>query len=380
MSRISRESFVEGAKGQGLDVNALDSDTKQAIQEAGLTESELKSLAGKDGIISGKDELGKLFDYIDKADRNGSYRSIDTTRQEGGKELATRSGELHEALTSELERARLGPPPGAAPGKTDVAGKAERKPPEGRIAKETAPATTAQRDLAIATLTQAGFTDIHLASNTPYFNQAGGDWGQRSYPKNPPEKDDNGNLKRRTFQEAGCAPSALAMADVALRGSKSTPLTVGQFAVDKNFSGKPGVHGSDAHGMGKAWAEEHGLRYTPATRPSARDNVDIVREGLKSGGVAVIGVGVDKDTRKGHFTAKGHIMVVNGYAKDKDGREWFFVVNPGRNDQRDGKVLKTDANVVQDRSLHHGAGQLRISREQLEKEMKHAYVLHNQAD
>jgi hypothetical protein len=173
------------------------------------------------------------------------------------------------------------------------------------------------------------------------------------------------------------------MADVALRGSKSTPLDVGQFAVDHKFSGKPGGHGSDAHGLGKAWAKEHNLVYTPAndqTLPKeerAAKNVDTLRDGLKAGGVAVIGVGVDSATGKGHFTKKGHIMVVNGYAVDKNGKEWFFVVNPGRDDQREGKVLKTDDNVIQDRSLHHGAGQLMISRAQLEKEMKHAFVLSN---
>ena len=67
-------------------------------------------------------------------------------------------------------------------------------------------------------------------------------------------------------------------------------------------------------------------------------------------------------------------MVINGYAKDKDGKEWFFVVNPGRRDQRDNKA-GVDSTVVQNDGLHHGAGRLRISREQLEKELRHGMVL-----
>ena len=127
--------------------------------------------------------------------------------------------------------------------------------------------------------------------------------------------------------------------------------------------------------MGKAWAASHGLTYTPALGKDRSENVDTLRDGIIKGGIGVISVGVDARTGEGHFTEKGHVMVVNGYAKDENGKEWFFVVNPGRRDQSKGPVLSVDENVVQDRSLHHGAGQLRISREQLEAEMKNGYVL-----
>ena len=56
---------------------------------------------------------------------------------------------------------------------------------------------------------------------------------------------------------------------------------------------------------------------------------------VRNGGVAVVGVG------NGHFADEAHVVVINGYAKDKDGKEWFFVVNPGRRDQRDKAVSTT---------------------------------------
>ena len=68
-------------------------------------------------------------------------------------------------------------------------------------------------------------------------------------------------------------------------------------------------------------------------------------------------------------------MVINGYAKDKDGKEWFFVVNPGRRDQPAIAGEASMHNVQQLDGLHHGAGQVRISREQLEKELRHGMVL-----
>jgi hypothetical protein len=362
MSRITRDSFVEGAAGQGLDLRTLSDEAKTAVEKAGLSQTELQQIAGADGIINGKDELGQLFDFIDKADHNHSFKSIDTTETgKGGQTVASQSGALYEALNHELAKARLGAPAGEKPIAPKVENKNDRKI-SNDIANQTAPATAADRELAVSTLKNKGFTDIHLAANTPYFNQADRRWGGHDYPKTPPELDKSGNPTERTFKNAGCAPSALAMADVALRGSKATPLEVGKFAVDHKVSGKPGKSGSDTHGLGKAWAKEHALVYTPAQDASAKQNVDTLRDGLKAGGIGVIAVGVDPETK-------------NGCAVDKDGKEWFFVVNPGRNDQKDGKVLKTDADVVQDRSLHHGAGQLMISRAQLEKEMKHAFVL-----
>jgi hypothetical protein len=405
MSRITRNEFVNDAEGEGLDVRSLSDETKAAVERAGLSEAELRDIAGADGIISGKDELGKLFSFIDKADHNRSYKSIDTTEidQKTGKEVATDSGLLHDAIQRELEKVRLAPPSGAKTEpkaetkpetKTDTKTETPTKPKteekvdrpvddtiSEKIATETAPATEGERQLAISTLESKGFTDIHLAENTPYYNQADKNWGRRDYPKNPPEKDKNGNPLERKYKDAGCAPAALAMVDVSLRGSDSTPLDVGKFAVDNDYSGKPGRAGSDAQGLGKAWAKEHNLVYTPANDQSKDEkvrranNVDTLRDGLKEGGVGVISVGKDYTGKDGHFTEGGHVMVVNGYAVDKDGKEWFFVVNPGRNDQTDSPVLTTDKDVVQDRSLHHGAGQLMISREQLEKEMKYGFVL-----
>jgi hypothetical protein len=267
---------------------------------------------------------------------------------------------LYEALKSERERARLGGPAAGA-----AKPQASDREPLGNVGKR--PSST-QYEAGVATLKAEGFTDIHIARNTPYFNQADPPWADQPYPK----VDETNST--RTIKGAGCAPAALAIADATLRGGKTTPSDTATFAVDRKHSGQLKGAGSDTHPMAREWAKEHGLTYTPATsrnpnrKEAQRENVDTIRDGLRDGGVALVGVG------KGHFADEAHVMVINGYAKDKDGKEWFFVVNPGRRDQRrsEGGV---DHTVVQTDSLHHGAGRLRISREQLEKELRHGMVL-----
>ena len=41
-------------------------------------------------------------------------------------------------------------------------------------------------------------------------------------------------------------------------------------------------------------------------------------------------------SQEGHFTDRSHVMLINGYARDAEGQEWFFVANPGREIQRRG--------------------------------------------
>jgi hypothetical protein len=360
MSRIGRETFVS-EMGQGLDINNLSPDAQAALKKAGIDPARLAAVAGEDGVVRGQDELDALFTLMDTKDRDGSYDSIATTKKSGE---ATVSGQLYEALKGERERARLGGPaaPPAKPASPAPASSAASLPHA-----KFRPGD-AGYDKGVAALKKEGFTDIHLARNTPYFNQADAPWGDDIYPK-VGQKD-----SKRTIQEAGCAPTALAIADATLRGNDTLPSTTAKFAVDHKFSGKLNGVGSDTHPMAKAWAKEHGLVYTPAVSSDQHENVNTIRDGLKNGGVALVGVGPERGKDTGHFTDKAHVMVINGYAKDKDGAEWFFVVNPGRRDQ--GKdPAKVDAQVKQLDTLHHGAGQVRISRDQLEKELRHGLVL-----
>jgi hypothetical protein len=380
MSRISRDSFVDSMDGgEALDVKTLGSQTKEALVDAGLKPADLARIAGSDGVIGGKDELGKLFDFVDRADHNGSYRSIDTMkRDDSGHMVETESGKLYEALQHEREKARLLTPEVGLErlnGRESATPRVRSRP----AGTERAPTTKVDLAAAKAKLQSQGFHDIHITGGTPYYNQGDLPWKAHPYPKTPPETDVQGNRVARTIQKAGCAPTALAMADVALRGSTTTPAQLGDFSVAQGLSGQNGGHGSDTHGIGKAWAKAHDLEYTPARSADRSSNVDTIRDGLRIGGVGVISVGVDERLGKGHFTEKGHVMLINGYARDKEGKEWFFLVNPGRDDQNRGRVLTTDESVVQDRTLHHGAGQLRISREQLEAEMKNGFVLSRRA-
>ncbi len=97
--------------------------------------------------------------------------------------------------------------------------------------------------------------------------------------------------------------------------------------------------------------------------------------GLRAGGVALAGVGIDDRLKQGHFTNTSHVVLVNGYAKDAEGKEWFFVANPGRDNQERSTGLKTDATVIQDLTLNAAVGRVRISREQLEAELNYACIL-----
>lgn len=324
--------------GGGLDLDALDDSTFETLAKAGIDFDELLGAAGPDGVIAGHDELSRLFDLIDRFDRNGSVGSVATTRQAAdGSVVTTASGELVLALRDEVDRARLG--------------------------LGSPPSLPAGYQRALDALHRQGFTDVHLAAATPYFSQADQEWANHPYPKVPPEPG-----VTRTLHKAGCAPTALAMADVALRGKGIEPPSVADFAVEAGLSGS-GTIGSNTMGMGRAWAEQHGLVFTAVTATDSSKKVDELWEGICAGGVAVVGVG------PGHFTERSHVMVVNGCARDSFGQDWFFVVDPGRKDQSRRPGLNVDDTVVQDKSLDLGCGQLRISRAQLESELRHGYIL-----
>src|SRR5688500_17523077 len=100
MTRIRRDDFVDTFNSdQRIDVKGLGAATLDAFAKAGLEKSDLDRIAGEDGVIRSAGELRKLFQGIDEADRDGSIRSIETTRRdEDGQTVATDSGKLYEAL------------------------------------------------------------------------------------------------------------------------------------------------------------------------------------------------------------------------------------------------------------------------------------------
>lgn len=134
MSRVTRDEFVNS--GLRLDLKDLDQGDKASLARAGLDAAKLARIAGQDGVIEGKAELGQLFAEIDKLDRDGSYGSIaTTTRNPQGGEVATASGKALAALQAEVAEARLAhqvsggkTPAAASPAKTPAAAPPAKTP------------------------------------------------------------------------------------------------------------------------------------------------------------------------------------------------------------------------------------------------------------
>jgi hypothetical protein len=217
----------------------------------------------------------------------------------------------------------------------------------------------------------AGFTDVHLKP-VPYFNQGSEAWATHPYPRHPVVPGE-----ARTLKNAGCAPTALAMIDCGLRDAHTSPIATAEFAVRHHVSGGAGLVGTDAAGLARAWADEHGLGLTVATSTDQSRNVDVLKAGLQASGLALVSVGADHATGRGHFTSGGHLLVINGCAM-RAGEEWFAIANPGRANQASAHghagLLTTDADVMQIAGAKNGVGRVWISRSQLEAEMKRCFV------
>ena len=99
MSTVNRQTFVKTLDKGGINVNDMDAKTQEKLKKAGISQKELVEIAGKDGKISGS-EYSRLFNLIDRSDRNGSSKSINTT----DKGVQTQSGAAYEALQQEVDR------------------------------------------------------------------------------------------------------------------------------------------------------------------------------------------------------------------------------------------------------------------------------------
>ncbi len=191
MNRITREAFVDamgGGEAGGMDLDGFSSATQEALRRAGVSSETLADAAGGDGRLDSQQELERVFDLLDRLDRDGSRHTLATSRElADGREVPTLRGAAVEALKNELERARINrDAPGVAAPFPKSAGDVHASPGYQR---------------ALTALTAAGLTDIHLAKGTPYYNQADSDWASHPYPKSPPEA---GVV--RTLASAGCAP------------------------------------------------------------------------------------------------------------------------------------------------------------------------------
>ena len=100
MSTINRKQFIQDFSNATINVNDMSQETKQKLEKAGISQKDIVEVAGKDGQISGENDLKKLFALVDKTDRDGSRKSF-ATDKEGAQ---TKSGAAYEALKSEFDR------------------------------------------------------------------------------------------------------------------------------------------------------------------------------------------------------------------------------------------------------------------------------------
>ena len=109
MSTITRNQFIHelSTKHGVIDVNNLSEGLKKSLESNGISEKELRAIAGPDGQIKGNEEFKKLYKAVDHYE-DGSSRSFETkTETCGGNSVATTQGRLYEAFKSEVEQNRL---------------------------------------------------------------------------------------------------------------------------------------------------------------------------------------------------------------------------------------------------------------------------------
>ncbi len=113
MSTVTRKTFVnELSKDHGVvDTNNMSDDLKKAFSNRGVSEAELKKVAGADGQIKGKDEFKKLFRSVDQFDKRTpkSFESDYLTNKGTCREQysKTLSGEVYDKLKKEVTHNRL---------------------------------------------------------------------------------------------------------------------------------------------------------------------------------------------------------------------------------------------------------------------------------
>ena len=101
MTTINRKEFVSDLSKGAINVNDMSAETKEKLTKAGISQKDLVQIAGKDGQISGASEYQRLFNLIDKSDRNRSANSFAGTDDKG---VQTKSGLAYDAMKSEVDR------------------------------------------------------------------------------------------------------------------------------------------------------------------------------------------------------------------------------------------------------------------------------------
>ena len=132
------------------------------------------------------------------------------------------------------------------------------------------------------------FTD----AETPvvYYNQTDSRWGNKMYGKSG------------TIGEAGCGPTALAIAVASLTDQQVTPYDVAQWAVENGYR----CEGNGSyHSLIPAGGAHYGLTVTGI----GNDSKQLI-EALQAGKLVIAIM------TKGHFTSSGHFIVLRGVTED----------------------------------------------------------------
>src|SRR5262245_21479703 len=102
---ISRDEFTAALSRQGgsLNVDAMPQSLRDTFHANGITDDDLRTIAGQDHIIRGTEEFRALFARIDRVDTDGRTSTITTADVHGA---PTRSGQVYNAVRAEIDNNR----------------------------------------------------------------------------------------------------------------------------------------------------------------------------------------------------------------------------------------------------------------------------------
>lgn len=105
MSTITRSQFTDTLRQGGgyIDLRNMSPETRQTLNDHGITDEELSNIAGQDRVIRGESEFDALFSRVDDLDHNGTRSSIASTDRSGS---LTRAGAVYQALRAEVDTNR----------------------------------------------------------------------------------------------------------------------------------------------------------------------------------------------------------------------------------------------------------------------------------
>ena len=301
MSTITRNQFINQLNAQHgvIDVNNLSDGLKKSLDANGVSEKQLKEIAGADGQIKGKEEFHKLYKAIDRYE-DGRSKSFEThTDTCGGNRMPTMEGKLYEAFKKEVEQNRL-QAKYAQPGKAE----ATRQP---RLTN------------ADAMIVPPDQRKSHVILDVKHVNQKG------LYPTD----NDRGNKACREAAEK-------------------------QLRDYNKAHGKPHELNGKEQNIQVAYQEDKKgrVKTDPAQAKIAREYID---KKLESGQPVLVGAS-EKKIGINHDKMTDHFVTIIGRGYDKDGRLYYQYRDPGAEkdhslgkfyvDPHTGKLFKEGENLL----------------------------------